>query len=161
MKKFFLFLAGLLIIASCGTSNKLNRADQKWSYELESAGVGVDGTYAIKVWSFSRKPQISPEIPKMNAVHGVIFKGIPAGQGAVAQPPLAPREVETSQATFFDNFFTGDYAGYINQVAQGSTQVVKTGKNEFKIGIVLSVAKERLRKYLEESGIIKGLSSGF
>ena len=37
---------------------------------------------------------------------------------------------------------------------------VKVGK-EYKIGIVVSVMKDQLRKDLEAAGIVKGLSSGF
>jgi len=40
------------------------------------------------------------------------------------------------------------------------TESVKVGK-EYKIGVVVSVSKDQLRKDLEAAGIIKGLSSGF
>lgn len=36
----------------------------------------------------------------------------------------------------------------------------KVGK-EYKVGIVISVMKDALRKDLESAGVIKGLSSGF
>jgi hypothetical protein len=49
----------------------------------------------------------------------------------------------------------------VNSVAKGSVQVVKSGRREYKIGYVMSIAKDNLRRYLEEQGIIKGLSSGF
>lgn len=162
MKKIIFTLATILLLASCATTSRINKADQKWSYELESAGVGSDGTYVVKVWSYSRKPQISPEIPKVNAVHGVIFKGVPAGNGAAAQPPLAPSSsVEQQNADFFNQFFASDYSQFIAQVAQGSTQTMKTGKNEYKIGVIISVAKDNLRKFLEKNGIIKSLGTGF
>lgn len=162
MRKLLLLFAAALLVVSCGTAGMVNKADQKWSYELESAGVGTDGTYAVKVWSYSRKPQISTEVSKVNAVHGVIFKGVPAGKGATVQPPLVPSaDAGQQNAAFFDNFFAHDYRQFINQVVPGSTQTLKTGKNEYKIGVIVSVAKDRLRSFLEQKGIIKGLSTGF
>ena len=38
---------------------------------------------------------------------------------------------------------------------------VKVGKNEYKVGVVISVSKDLLRKDLEAAGIIKGLGAGF
>jgi hypothetical protein len=38
--------------------------------------------------------------------------------------------------------------------------VIKIGK-EYKIGVIVSVQKDYLRKDLEAAGVIKGLSSGF
>ncbi len=129
---------------------------------MESAGVGVDGTYAVKIWSYSRKPNISTDIQKINAIHGVIFKGIPAGKGSVAQPPLAnSRDIEQNNINFFNNFFVSDYPMFINGVIDGSTQVIKTGKKEYKIGVIVSVSKDKLREFLENNGVIKSLSDGF
>lgn len=162
MKRLFFLFSVLILLASCSSMSKVNRADQPWTYEVESVGVGADGTYAIRIWSFSRKPEITMEKPKQNAIHATLFKGIPAGGGAVAQPPLVPAGGEYNQdSPFFQEFFISDYQRFVNSVAKGSAQVVKTGRREFKIGYVMSIAKDNLRKYLEEQGIIKSLSTGF
>lgn len=162
MRKLLFIISAVVLLASCGSAGKINKADQKWSYEIQSAGVGVDGTYAVRVWSYSRSPQLSTEVSKMNAVHGVIFRGVPAGNGSISQPALAPSSsVEEQNAEFFDKFFAYDFSQFVSQVAQGSTQTIKTGKNEYKVGVILSVSKDKLRKYLEDNGIIKSLNSGF
>ena len=161
MRKFFLFLslcALPFLITSCGGAKKLSKADQPWSYEVESVGVGADGTYSVRVWSYYKNADMPVETAKKNAVHAVIFKGVPAGGGASQQPPLVTGQPDN---VFFDNFFISDYQRFINSVASSSRQVVKTGKREYKIGYVVSVAKDNLRNYLEDQGIIKGLSSGF
>jgi GTP-sensing pleiotropic transcriptional regulator CodY len=52
---------------------------------------------------------------------------------------------------------------FVNCTSDGvpdENSCVKVGK-EYKVGIVVSVAKDALRKDLEDAGIIKGLSSGF
>ena len=95
------------------------------------------------------------------AVHAVIFKGVPAGNGAASQPPLKTDAVTASDSVFFGNFFQGEYQDYINSVASGSLRILKLRAREYKIGYVVSVAKDNLRKYLEDQGVIKGLSSGF
>ena len=149
------------MFASCGSASRLSKADTPWTYEIESVGVGADGTYAIRVWSYSKKAKMPLEGAKRNAVHAVIFKGVPAGNGAASQPPLKTDAVTASDSVFFGNFFQGEYQDYINSVASGSLRILKLRAREYKIGYVVSVAKDNLRKYLEDQGVIKGLSSGF
>ena len=101
------------------------------------------------------------EVAKRNAVHAVIFKGVPAGNGAASQPPMVTGQLSASDTAFFDNFFIADYQNYINSVANSSLRIIKLRAREYKVGYVVSVAKDNLRKYLEDQGVIKGLSSGF
>ena len=147
------------MFASCGSASRLSKADTPWTYEIESVGVGADGTYAIRV----KNAKMPLEVAKRNAVHAVIFKGVPAGNGAASQPPLKTDAVTASDSVFFGNFFQGEYQDYINSVASGSRQVlkVKSRSYKYKIGYVISVAKDRLRKRLEEQGVVRALSDGF
>ena len=149
------------MFASCGSASRLSKADTPWTYEIESVGVGADGTYAIRVWSYYKNAKMPLEVAKRNAVHAVIFKGVPAGNGAASQPPLKTDAVTASDSVFFGNFFQGEYQDYINSVASGSLRILKLRAREYKVGYVVSVAKDNLRKYLEDQGVIKGLSSGF
>ena len=162
MKHLFFVVFATFLLASCSSMSKINRADQPWAYEVERVGVGADGTYAIRIWSFSKKPETQMTKPKQNAIHATLFKGIPAGGGAVAQPAIVPSDSQYNQdSPFFQEFFKSDYQRFVNSVAKGSAQVVKTGRKEYKIGYVMSIAKDNLRRYLEEQGIIRSLSSGF
>lgn len=161
MRKYLVLLLIPLLLHSCGTASKVNRADQPWSYETESMGVGADGTYAIRIWSYHHRPDMPVETAMKNAVHAVIFRGVPAGNGAAAQPPLKSGTLTPEETLFFENFFQSDYRRFVNSVASGSAQVIQTGRKEYKTGYAVSVAKDRLRSYLEENGIVKSLSSGF
>lgn len=162
MKRIFLLIFATILLASCSSASKLNRANQPFAYEVESVGVGSDGTYAIRIWSFSKKPEITMVKPQQNAIHATLFRGIPAGGGAVAQPPIVPSDSGYDEnSPFFQEFFKTDYQRFVNSVARGSAQVVKCGRKEYKIGYVMSIAKDNLRKYLEDQGIIKSLSTGF
>lgn len=161
MKKYLILLLLPLLFYSCGTASKSNRAGQPWSYEVENMGVGTEGTYTIRIWSYWRNADMPVENAKKNAVHAVLFKGIPAGNGASSQPAIKAGETSPSESAFFDNFFISEYQRYISSVASGSAQVIKTGPKEFKIGYIVSVSKDSLRKYLESKGIVKELSAGF
>lgn len=55
----------LLTITSIGygqSARKQRKADEAtkaWRYEIECVGIGKDGTYLIKVWSYSKNPTIA------------------------------------------------------------------------------------------------------
>ena len=42
-----------------------------WKYEIEGVQTGVQGTYLIKVWSYSPNANLAVEQAKKNAVHGI------------------------------------------------------------------------------------------
>lgn len=73
--------------------------------------------------------------------------------------------IEEEKADFFDPFFEegGKFMKYVSESGDGNVDSgdrVKVGK-EYKIGVLVSVSKDALRKDLEAAGIIKGLTSGF
>lgn len=147
---------------------KADKQTEAWRYEIECSGVGTDGTYLIKVWSFSKKPAVAAEQSKKNAVHGIIFKGFVGNRdkGCPTQKPLANSpNLEMEKADFFDPFFEegGKYMKFVSLSSDGnmgSKDVIKVGK-EYKVAVILSVYKDLLRKDLEDAGIIRGLTSGF
>jgi hypothetical protein len=152
---------------SARKQRKADEATKEWRYEIECAGIGKDGTYLIKVWSYSKNATIAITQAKKNAVHGIIFKGFSGGgQGCTSQRPLASNpNLEDEKADFFDAFFEegGRYMKFVTESADGNVDAsdrMKVGK-EYKIGVLVSVQKDALRKDLEAAGIIKGLSSGF
>ena len=86
------------------------------------------------------------------------------------QKPLTKESnLEQEKEMFFNEFFAdgGKYMKFVSltnngAVAPGDRQ--KLGRflaREHKIGIMVSVKKDLLRKDLEDAGIIRGLNSGF
>jgi len=146
---------------------KANKDTEQWKYEIECAGTGAKGTYQIKVWSYSKKPKVAIEQAKKNAVHGIIFKGFAGGQGCSSQKPLARTpSIEFDNEEFFTAFFKtgGRYMKFVSSSTDGSVgagDVLKVSKKQYKVGVVVTVQKDALRKDLEAAGIIKGLASGF
>ncbi|HNX89885.1 MAG TPA: hypothetical protein PKH58_12465 [Paludibacteraceae bacterium] len=172
MKKTAKALSLFLILFTCfgvtaaAQNKKADKDTRNWVYEIEPVSVGTQGSYLIKVWSYSKKPIVAIEQAKKNAVHGIIFKGFTGIQGVPGQRPLTNNpNLEVEQAEFFKNFFAegGKYMKFVNITNDGSVAAedrLKIGK-EYKIGVVVSVNVAGLRKDLEDAGILRGLSSGF
>ena len=155
-----------VIAANAQSNRKADKETREWRYEIECVSVGANGTYLIKVWSYSKKPNIAIEQAKKNAIHGIIFKGF-TGQGAgCTQKPLTNNPaLEQEKELFFKDFFAdgGKYMKFVSVSNDGSISPedrLKVGK-EYKIGVIVSVSKDLLRKDLEAAGIIKALDSGF
>ena len=161
------FLLSLLVVALCapvfaGAKKKADKDTNQFRYEIECAGNAIQGTYLVKVWTYSKKAAVAENQCRKNAVHGVIFKGYGGGQGCVSQRPLANTPgIENQYKEYFNSFFSegGEFQKYAS-IMEGTIETVKVGK-EYKVGCVVSVRKDDLRKALEAAGVIKGLSSGF
>lgn len=143
---------------------KADRETMEWRYDIECVGNGKEGTYAIKIWSYSKKANVAIEQAKKNAVHGILFKGYGGNdQGCVSQKPIATNpNIEQEKADFFAEFFEdgGKYMKYVSDAADAAPDRVKVGR-EYKVGIIVIVNKDALRKDMEQAGVIRGLSSGF
>jgi len=157
---------GFSILVNAQAKKKANKDTENWRYEIGCVSTGAQGSYLIKVWSFSKKPNVAIEQAKKNAVHGVIFKGFSGGGAGCTQKPLTNNPaLEQEKEIFFKDFFAdgGKYMKFVNVTGDGSIAAddrLKIGK-EYKIGVVVSVLKDELRKDLEAAGIIKSLNSGF
>ena len=77
-------------------------------------------------------------------------------------PLVKDATLESAKADFFRTFFSeeGPYMRYVTTMIDGPAEVRKVGK-EYKVGVVVTVQRDMLRKHLEEAGIIMGLSSIF
>ena len=154
-------------LVSAGAQGR-KKADEfpAWKYELEASGTGIQGTYQVKVWSYTRNPEDAQELAMKNAVHGVIFKGFPDNGRIKGQRPLAQNpNLELEQAPFFTEFFKVDgryrkFVGLADNASIGPGDRIQVGK-EYKIALTVSVQVSALRKELEDAGIIKSLTSGF
>jgi len=168
MKNFFLLFLGLCLSVSAFSQakKKADKQTEAWRYEIEVLSTGAQGTYQIKVWSYSKKASVASEQSKTNAVHGLIFKGFVGKQGVPGARPLADSpNIENEKADFFEPFFEdgGKYMKFVSMTTDGAIgagDVQKVGK-EYKVGVVVNVNVAELRKDLEAAGIIKKLGAGF
>lgn len=147
-------------------NNKANKDTEAWRYEIESVQTGTQGSYLIKVWSYSKKPDVAIEQAKKNAVHGIIFRGFIGTQSVAGQKPLTTNvNLEIEKEEFFKTFFedSGKYMKFVSMSNDGAVAAedrMKVGK-EYKVGVIVSVDVSALRKDLEAAGIIKSLDAGF
>ncbi len=162
----FFFLITIPTSVAAQASKKADKDTAIWRYEIEAVQTSVSGTYLIKVWSYSKKPEVAIEQSKKNGIHGIIFKGFTGKSGVPGQKPLANNvNLEEEKADFFNPFFAdgGKYMKFVSTSTDGAVAAedrMKIGK-EYKVGVLVSVNVAELRKDLENAGIIKSLSSGF
>lgn len=162
MKKvvFYLGLVVLMLMTSCSTSNKMSTTVR--TYDVETMGVGNDGTYLIKVTDYFRTTDETVYLDglKKDAVHCVIYSGIPAGNGSINQPPLMNKDtkIEGNEQALNEFFEQKQYLQFINTIVNSSKTIVKLkDSKDYKISVVISVNKDQLRKYLIDNDIIKSL----
>lgn len=162
MKKLLLYLSMVLMVflASCSSSKKMSSTVKE--YNVETMGIGVDGTYLIRVTDYFRTTdeRVYLDGLKKDAVHSVIYSGIPAGNGSISQPALLNKDTRVEgNDEALNNFFEQKlYNNFINSVVNSSKNIVKIqGSKDYKISVTLSVNKDQLRKYLIDNNIIKPL----
>lgn len=132
-------------------------------YDISSYGTGKEGTYTAKVSVYEKKPgKETDRALRRCAVHGVIFKGLAAGNGGRAQRPMATAADEKDNQAFFDKFFADDatclrYA----YVIEGSLRVEKVDKKEYRSSAIIVIQKDDLRHYLEDNHVIESFNNLF
>lgn len=163
-----LFAFTLSANAQISKTKKAQKDTEAWKYEIECVGIGKPGTKVIKVWSYSKKAKVATKQAQKNAVHGIIFQGYAGGgQGCTTQKPLVnDPSIEQQKKEFFDNFFQldgGKYNKFVSHSSDATPEVigVKIKGYKYKVGVVVTVMTNNLRKDLEAAGVVRGLSSGF
>lgn len=161
----------VLLVAPIGLAFGQKKAKEKadaetemFRYEVEQTTVSATtGDLNIRVYSFSKNPNVAEEQTKKNAIHACIYKGIPAcadKPGSQKRPLITNADQEKAEE-YFTNFFKdgGEYMRFV-VLTSATPKITKIGK-EYKVGVVVKVNYSELRKHLESNGILKGLASGF
>lgn len=168
----FILLVLMLVVPALGFSQKkkqreANEDTMQWRYEIEIVAQGKDGAVLVKVWSYSSKVEIAQRQAAKNAVHAVMFKGVPAYQEVPALDALISNyKIEEANRDFFNDFFNdgGEYMRYVTLTNNGTPaagDVIKVSKKEYKVGVIVSVERSRLEQMLKDKGVLKKLSSFF
>lgn len=166
MKKIYLLLFALTMVFTTATAKDDTPG---YDYELSLVKENVastSGFKVFKVWSYGKKKEaLTHEIGMRNAIHGLLFKGLAASdegyQGNV--PAMVPDGYE-SHREYFDLFFqSGEFKQFIQLTSKGAQQagdVVKVGK-QYKVGLLVQVNVNALRKRLEKDGILESAKNIF
>ena len=131
---------GLLLAQSRGKQKKADQQTAAWRYEIENLGM-VATAFLI------------------------LFKGIADAGRAKGCSPLVPGGVSGHEA-FFDAFFAqgGEYMKYVALTTSGEVaaeDVLRISKKEYKVGVIVTVQYDNLRRRLEQEGIVEKLNSRF
>lgn len=178
MKKVAKFLTlGMALLLATSTmvdaqsKNKVRKMEynSKYNYEVATVAVGVDGTKLVKVWGYGPTVEEAIRHAKELGVACAIFRGFPpAGGGAAGPTPaiVTDDQVVAKNQEYFDNFFAigGQYLQYVNMSTDGAPSGedrIKVNKKTYKVGVVLSIAFDELRKEMEKQGIARRLDAGF
>ena len=163
-------LMGMFLIVgdSYGQKRKKKAANQEtteWRYEVEPEGISHGNSKSIRVWSYSKKVEIAREQATKNAVHGIIFRGVNGDSNkrvAAIMPLIKDYNAMEKNSAFFNDFFAdgGQYRQFAT-TTEIADKIRKLDRKTYKVGVVVNVQYDALRKMLEQKGIIKSLSSGF
>lgn len=163
-----LLLSFSLSVNAQWKKEKAEQATIEWRYDIECEGIAKQGSKLVKVWSYSKNPKHSINQAMKNAVHGIIYKGYSGGgRGCTSFKPLLRNpKLEKEHQDFFDVFFGegGEFRKYVTSATDGNIAPgdrLKVGKRMYKIGVIVNVATDLLRKRLEKEGVVKSLNSGF
>jgi len=158
-------------VSNAQSKNKVRKLEynSKYNYEVATIAVGVDGTKLVKVWGYGPTPEEATRHAKELGVACAIFRGFPAASnGAAAKTPpiVVDEEAPDKFADFFETFFApgGKYLQYVNlssDAPPSGEDRIKVNKKTYKVGVVLSIAFDELRKDLEKEGIARKLDAGF
>lgn len=170
IKKISLLLFAICCIIPANSATAKRQKRTTWgsgvTYEVQTIGVGQDGTKVIKVWAYSKNVEDAIIQAKKNAISACLFRGLTGTSTANATPPLcSDPNAEVIYQDYFNKFFetNGAYLKFVNRTTDetpSGTDRLKTSK-EYKVGITVQVMFNQLRKQLEADGIIKKLNSGF
>jgi len=162
-KKILIYVFVFLCSLVNGYSQKTGKKPDDYNYEVQFIRTGVQGTELIKVYAYGRNEKECIANAKADGIKAILFKGIP-GSGMM-KPMVFEPNGEIVHESYFKDFLApnGKYLNFIAISNDGSIDGddrLKVGK-KLKLGILLVVQKDNLRKQLESDGIIKKLDNGF
>jgi hypothetical protein len=132
------------------------------NYEVQFIQTGLDGTILFKIYAYGKDDDQAIANAKSDALKAVMFRGIPGSD--LVRPMVTDLAAPETHKDFFQTFFgTQQYLQYVSISGDGtvdSDDRFKVGKR-IKLGVVVSVQKDNLRKLLEAAGIVRSLNSGF
>ena len=92
--------------------NVKNQFDGSYNYEVETVGVGTEGTKSLKVWAYGKNVDEAIALAKKCAVAACIYRGLPAAENVLATPALYPNP-DPKWDDYFGEFFD-DGGEYLN-----------------------------------------------
>lgn len=162
MKRIAFLLLSLLFVINGAYADKKKKVDEDlYKYEVEACSEvpATTGHITFKIWSYGKKKILTNDYCMENAIHAVLFKGIPASGATAGVKALVPEGYEYHEK-FFKRFFDGKYLQYVqlsNKGRRDAGDVISLKKKRYKMATTVVVNLKGLRTYLEQEKIIKPL----
>lgn len=133
------------------------------TYQTECVSIETNGYITIKIWDTKLGKSYKPEQARKDAIHAILFSGISGTEGCIAQNALlnnsdAKERFKKIEKDFFSK--NGEWQNYTRSSDTETTIPESIGEKHWKVYHVI-IAKDALRKNLEEKQIMKSLNSGF
>lgn len=155
----------VFFVISMSIQAKKYSFDMEHTYEIEIVRVDKQGYKFCKVWGVASSVDKAIVRAMQDAVAASLFTGISGNENAGAIPAICGSiGVYNQNKKYFDSFFkSGDFLQYVRNVnsnyPSGENNVNYKGKR--KVALYVQIMYDRLRKKMENDGIIKGLSDYF
>ena len=139
---------------------KAEKDTQEWRYEIEAVQIGTQGTSLIKVWSYSKKPDVAIEQAKKEAINAALFTSIRNGKQECNNSPIlnAPN-IREIKADYFNNFFkdNGEYKKFASTKDESFGKKEKENGRDGDVvyGYIIRVMRSELKKQMITDGILK------
>ena len=147
----FFFLSLFIALSSISLAKEKGQLE----YEISCAGNAKTGFYIVEVSAYvSKKGEIGTDVVKKCALHGVLFKGFSGSDGCHSQKRMLTNLKEAHSA-LINNLVASEYGKYTETVGV-PLKVIKQNK-KYKVTSIIQVAKDLLRKDLEDLGVIRKL----
>lgn len=169
MKQISLSIVVLLI---CCCAFPMSAKKYKWTYGehpllVYTTGQGKNRTQLIRAIAVAKNADKAISQAKMNVVEAALFTGIgfdesTHGMGVSNLLPLVSKEQYEANETFFKEFFKqGTFLNFVSELNSnyptGQNNMAVPGGRRVVVNLVLDYPS--LRKYVEDSGVTKGLGS--
>jgi hypothetical protein len=148
-------LAFFFLISSC----RMTR-----TFQIECNTVSADATYVVDVVVESKKELSDLGPVKLDAIDGVLFRGLTGSNCVTQQPMMVKSKSEFMKNSLIKNIY-GKHKGYEKYVTNLSViskaPITQTTQQIFQYKYRVAINKDLLRKDLVAAGLIKSLNNGF
>jgi hypothetical protein len=143
MKNYYLLIFCLLL--ACSAKKEL--------YQVECFSLTNDGYVELKVSNLINPTEYQIEQASIDAIKAILFTGYSSTKCQTQTPLLNSIEAKDNFKKIQSSFFSkkGPWKNFVRN---------SSGKN-IENGFLIMISKEQLRKYLEDTKIIKKLTNGF
>jgi hypothetical protein len=132
-----------------------------YQFQTECVSQNVDGYIVLKIWNPSKCKSYKLKQAQKDGIYAVLFNGISGMNGCQTLQPILNSEVEINKFKSIEKLFFAKNGEWTHYLTNNMLEKVEL-KNNKKVRVYeLSIAKDNLRKYLENNKIINNLNSGF